>query len=58
MKSILHILVFMCQLIGAVLVGIGLKMIFDPLGWIYAGAATFYFGHLLYLVAESEDVKT
>ena len=54
---LLHILVFALQLAGVIFAGIGLKMIWTPLGWIYAGAAAFAFGHLLYLAIESEETE-
>ena len=57
MKLFLNILVFLLQLAGTVLVGWGVEMIWEPLGWIYAGAVLFIFGHLLYRVMESEEIK-
>ena len=57
MKLFLNILIFLLQLTGAVLVGLGVEMIWDPLGWIYSGAVMFVFGHLLYRVMESEEIK-
>jgi hypothetical protein len=57
MKLILNILVFLLQLAGAVLVGIGFGMIWTPLGWIYSGTAVFAFGHLLYRAMESEETE-
>lgn len=56
-KIILNILIFLLQLTGAVLVGLGVEMIWAPLGWIYSGAVLFIFGHLLYRVMESEEIK-
>lgn len=55
MKNILNILIFLLQLIGAVLVGVGLDMIWQPLGLIYAGVAMFVYGHLVYRAMESEE---
>lgn len=57
MKTILNILIFLLQLAGAVLVGVGIGMIWMPLGWIYSGAVVFAFGHLLYRAMESEESK-
>lgn len=57
MKPLLNVLIFLLQLIGTVLVGIGVVMIWQPLGWIYAGAAVFVFGHLLYRAMESEEIE-
>ena len=57
MKLFLNILIFLLQLAGAVLVGLGMEMIWDPLGWIYSGAVLFVFGHILYRVMESEEIK-
>ena len=57
MKIILNILIFLLQLTGAILAGIGIGMIWMPLGWIYSGAAVFAFGHLLYRAMESEEIK-
>lgn len=57
MKIFLNILIFLLQLTGAVLVGLGVEMIWAPLGWIYSGAVMFVFGHLLYRVMESEEIK-
>lgn len=57
MKLFLNILVFLLQLTGTVLVGWGVEMIWEPLGWIYSGAVLFIFGHLLYRVIESEEIK-
>ena len=54
-KLLLHLLVFAVQVIGVVLVGIGLSMIWEPIGWVYSGAIAFAFGHLLYLALESEE---
>lgn len=56
-KIILNILIFLLQLTGTVLVGLGVEMIWAPLGWIYSGAVLFIFGHLLYRVMESEEIK-
>lgn len=56
-KIFLNILIFLLQLAGVVLVGLGVEMIWEPLGWIYSGAALFIFGHLLYRVMESEEIK-
>lgn len=57
MKIVLNILIFLLQLTGAILVGIGIGMIWMPLGWIYSGAVVFAFGHLLYRAMESEEIK-
>lgn len=57
MKSLLNVLIFLLQLTGTVLVGVGVVMIWPPLGWIYAGAAVFTFGHLLYRAMELEEPK-
>lgn len=57
MNTVLNILIFLLQLTGAVLVGIGMEMIWQPLGWIYTGAAVFAFGHLLFRAVESEESK-
>ena len=57
MKLFLNILIFLLQLTGAALVGFGVEMIWEPLGWIYSGAGLFIFGHLLYRVMESEEIK-
>ena len=56
-KIVLNILIFLLQLTGAALVGFGVEMIWEPLGWIYSGAVLFVFGHLLYQVMESEEIK-
>lgn len=55
MKNILNMLIFVLQLMGVVSVWVGLDMIWEPLGWIYSGVAAFAYGHLLYLVTESEE---
>lgn len=55
MKSTKNFLIFMVQLIGVLLVGIGLEMIWEPLAWIYHGIVFFVFGHVLFLVMKSED---
>ena len=57
MRFILQTLIFVTQLIGVVTVGIGLDMIWRPLGLIYAGAAMFTYGHLMYRAMESEEIK-
>ena len=57
MKLFLNILFFLLQLTGTVLVGWGVEMIWEPLGWISSGAVLFIFGHLLYRVIESEEIK-
>lgn len=57
MKTVLNILIFLFQLIGVVLVGIGVEMIWTPLVWIYSGTVVFVFGHLLYRAMESEENK-
>lgn len=57
MKTVLNILITLLQLIGAVFVGIGIEMIWTPLGCIYSGTAMFIFGHLLYRAMESEENK-
>lgn len=57
MKTLLHLLIFAAQSAGVVLIGIGLNMIWVPLGWIYSGAVAFIFGHLVYLAMESEESK-
>lgn len=56
MKYILNMLIFLLQLMGAVAVWVGLDMIWEPLGWIYSGAAAFLYGHLLYRATESEEI--
>lgn len=55
MKVFLNILIFLLQSAGVLLVWVGLKMIWEPLGWIYAGVAAYVFGHLVYLAMESEE---
>ena len=55
MKHILNMLIFLLQLMGAVSVWVGLDMIWEPLGWIYSGAAAFAWGHLMYRAMESEE---
>lgn len=55
MKHILNMLIFLLQLMGVVAVWMGLDMIWEPLGWIYSGVATFVYGHLLYRATESEE---
>lgn len=57
MKTFLNILIFLLQVTGTVLVGVGVVMIWPPLGWIYAGSAVFIFGHLLYRAMESEGIE-
>lgn len=57
MKIFFSILVLLLQLAGAVLVGVGIGMIWMPLGWIYSGAVIFAFGHLLYRAMESEETE-
>lgn len=57
MKTVLNILIFLLQLTGTVLAGIGIGMIWLPLGWIYSGAVVFAFGHLLYRAMELEEIK-
>ena len=57
MKSAINILIFIVQVIGVLLVGIGLEMIWEPLSWIYHGMVFFYFGHALYRAMESEERK-
>lgn len=54
MKTVLNILIFLLQSSGIILVGIGLGLIWMPLAWIYAGVASFAFGHVLYLAVKSE----
>ena len=54
MKPVLQILIFLLQALGAVLIGVGLGLIWMPLAWIYAGVASFAFGHVLYLAVKSE----
>ena len=57
MKIFLNILIFLLQAAGAVLVWVGLEMIWEPLGWIYSGVAAFVYGHLIYLAMESEETE-
>lgn len=57
MKIFLSILIFLLQLLGTVVVGFGIWMIWPPLAVIYAGIVAFAYGHLLYLVMESEEAK-
>lgn len=55
MKHFLNILIFLLQTAGLVLVWVGMEMIWEPLGWIYSGAAAFVYGNLLYRAMESEE---
>lgn len=55
MKYVLNILIFLLQSFGVILVGIGIGHIWMPLAWIYAGVASFSFGHVLYLAVKSEE---
>ena len=55
MNTFLNILIFLCEIIGVVLIGIGLQKIWDPLCWIYSGAVVFLCGWLLYQEKNSEE---
>mgnify|MGYP003305604871 CR=1 FL=1 len=55
MKHLLNILIFLLQTTGVVFGWVGMEMIWEPLGWIYSGAAAFIYGHLLYRAMESEE---
>lgn len=55
MKPVMSILIFLAQMVGIILVGIGLEMIWEPLAWIYHGVVFFVFGHALYRAMESEE---
>lgn len=57
MKPVLQVLIFLLQALGAVLIGVGLGLIWSPLVYLYAGAAIFAFGHLLYLAVKSEGTE-
>lgn len=57
MKPSASILIFTLQVIGVLMIGIGLEMIWEPLSWIYHGIVCFVFGHVLYRAAESEERK-
>lgn len=55
MKTFLNILIFLCEIIGVVLIGVGLQKVWEPLCWIYSGVAVFLYGWLLYQVINSEE---
>ena len=57
MKMLFNFTIFLLQMAGAVLVGVGLSLIWMPLAWIYAGVAMYFFGYALYLVMKSEDIE-
>lgn len=57
MKPVLQVLIFLLQAFGVILIGCGLGLIWRPLVYLYAGAASFAFGHLLYLAVRSEGTK-
>lgn len=58
MKTIMRLLILVLQFGGAIQIGIGLTMIWEPLGWIYSGIVAFILGRLMYLDAKTEDSKT
>ena len=57
MKMLLNLTILLLQMAGAVLVGVGLSLIWLPLAWIYAGAATYFFGFALYQGMKSEEAN-
>ena len=58
MKLLENLLILLLQLGGAILIGVGLTMIWFPLGWIYSGVVAFILGHMMYLDAKTEESKT
>lgn len=57
MKTLLNLTILLLQIAGATFVGVGLSLIWMPLAWIYAGAAMYFFGCLLYQAMKSEDIE-
>ena len=58
MKLIVNFLILILQLGGVVQIGIGLTLIWLPLGWIYSGVVAVILGHLMYLDAKTEEPET
>lgn len=58
MKTIIRLLILILQLGGAIQVGIGLTIMWEPLGWIYSGIIAFMLGHLVYLDAKTEESES
>lgn len=55
MRIFIQLLIFLLQVVGVILIGCGLAMIGEPLGWIFGGAVAVVYGHLLYRAMESEE---
>ena len=58
MKLLTNLLILLLQLGGVIQIGVGLTMIWVPLGWIYSGVVAFILGHMMYLDAKTEESKT
>ena len=56
-KILLSLLIFASQSVGIILIGVGLDMIWEPLGWIYSGAMAFLYGRWVYQAMEPEGNK-
>lgn len=57
MKFLANLLILILQFGGIIQIGVGLTMIWTPLGWIYSGIVACILGHLMYLDKESEEPK-
>ena len=47
--------IFLLQLLGAIVIADGLRMIYPPVSVIYCGVAMIWFGHRIYSASISEE---
>lgn len=58
LRAVRSCLIFVVQLVGALMIADGLRMIWPPVSVIYCGVSLILFGHRVYCEAESEERKT
>lgn len=58
LRALRSCLIFAVQLLGALMIADGLRMIWPPISVIYCGVVLIFFGHRVYCEAESEESKT
>ena len=52
-----NFLIFALQLLGALIIAVGLRMIYPPVSVIYCGVAMIWFGRRVYLTLEPEETE-
>lgn len=55
LRYLRELFIFLLQLLGAVAISDGLRMIYPPVSVIYCGVAMIWFGHRIYSASISEE---